>query len=237
MSNSLQPYGLYSPWNSPGQNTGVGNLSLLQGIFPTQESNPGFPHCRQILYQLSHKGSPRVLEWVAYPFSSRSSRPRDWTQVSRIAGRFFTSWATREAQEYWNGLPCPPPEDLPDPGIKPTSPALAGGFFTIETPGKPSYLATPRYISMCWTYFCFFISLMRLWVHRTFLILSSDIYWNPVKTCYWNDSSIKFFWIHKKVVRRDETGRFYTFTKREPCPNSKKSSSKKSWAEPIKLEP
>ena len=48
----------YSPWNSPGQNTGVGSLSLLQGIFPTQGSNPGLPHCRWILYQLSHKGSP-----------------------------------------------------------------------------------------------------------------------------------------------------------------------------------
>ena len=58
MSNSLRPQGLYSPWNSPGQNTGVGSLSLLQGIFPTQGSNPGFPHCRRILYQLSHKGSP-----------------------------------------------------------------------------------------------------------------------------------------------------------------------------------
>ena len=49
--------GLYSPWDSLGQNTGLGSLSLLQGIFPTQRSNPGLPHCRQILYQLSHKGS------------------------------------------------------------------------------------------------------------------------------------------------------------------------------------
>ena len=47
------------PWNSPGQNTGVGSLSLLQGIFPTQGSNPGLPHCREILYQLSHNGSPK----------------------------------------------------------------------------------------------------------------------------------------------------------------------------------
>ena len=62
-ANSLQPYGLYGPWNSPGQNTGVGSLSLLQGIFPTQGSNPGLLHCRQILYQLSHQGSPRILEW------------------------------------------------------------------------------------------------------------------------------------------------------------------------------
>ena len=62
MSDSLQPHGLYSPCNSPGQNTEVGSLSLLQGIFPTQGSNPGFLHCRRILYQLSHKGSPNTLE-------------------------------------------------------------------------------------------------------------------------------------------------------------------------------
>ena len=100
MSNYLWPHWLYSPWNSPGQNTGVGNLSLLQGIFPTQRSNPGLPHCRQILYQLSHKGSPRILELVAYPFSSGSSWPRNWTRVSCIAGRFFANWAIREAQVY-----------------------------------------------------------------------------------------------------------------------------------------
>ena len=62
-----------SPWNSPGQNTGVGTLSLLQGIFLTQELNQGLLRCRQILYQLSHKGNPRTLEWVACSFSSRSS--------------------------------------------------------------------------------------------------------------------------------------------------------------------
>ena len=47
-----------SPWNSPGQNTSMGSLSFLQGIFPTLGSNPGLPHFRQILYQLSHKRSP-----------------------------------------------------------------------------------------------------------------------------------------------------------------------------------
>ena len=91
MSDSLSPHGLYSPWNSLGQNTGVGSLSLLQGIFATQGLNPGLPHCRQILYHLSHKGSPRILEWVAYPFSSRSSQPRNWTRISYITGRFFTN--------------------------------------------------------------------------------------------------------------------------------------------------
>ena len=97
VSDSLRPQGLYSPWNSPGQNTGVGSLSLFQGIFPTQGSNSGLPHCKQILYQLSHQGSPRILEWVGYPFSRGSSWPRNRTGVSCIAGGFFTSWAIREA--------------------------------------------------------------------------------------------------------------------------------------------
>ena len=98
MSNSLWPHGLYSPRNSLSQNTGVDCLSLLQGIFPIQGSNPGLLHCRQILYQLSHKGSPRTLEWVAYPFSSGASWPRNGTGVSCIAGGFYTKWAAREAQ-------------------------------------------------------------------------------------------------------------------------------------------
>ena len=97
MSDSLWPHGLYSPWNSPGQNTGVVILSLLQGIFPTQGSNPSLPHCRKILYQLSHRGSPRTLEWVAYPFSKGSSQPRNQTGVFSIASRFFTNWTIREA--------------------------------------------------------------------------------------------------------------------------------------------
>ena len=63
MIDSLRPHRLYSPWNSPGQNTGVGSLSLFRG----------------------------------------SSQPRDWTQGSHIAGRFFTSWATREVH-LWNYL-------------------------------------------------------------------------------------------------------------------------------------
>ena len=93
---SLWPHGLYSPWNSLGQNTGVGSLSLLQGIFPTQGWNPGLLHCRQILYQLSHQGSPRILAWVAYPFSSGSSWPRNRSEVSCIAGRFFTTKLSRK---------------------------------------------------------------------------------------------------------------------------------------------
>ena len=86
MSSSLWSHGLYSPWKFPDQNTGV-------GILPTQGSNPGLLHCEQILYQLNHKGSPRILEWVAYPFSRESSQPRNGTGVSCIAGEFFTNWA------------------------------------------------------------------------------------------------------------------------------------------------
>ena len=79
------------PMNPPGKNTGVGCHALLQGVFPTQESNPGLPHCRWIIYQLSHQGSPRILEWVAYPFSRGSSRPRNQTGVSCTAGGFSTN--------------------------------------------------------------------------------------------------------------------------------------------------
>ena len=85
----------YSPWNSSGQNTEVGSLSLLQSIFPTQGSNLGLPHGRQTLYQLSHKGSPIILEWVAYAFSSRSSWPCNQTGVSCIASGFFINWAIK----------------------------------------------------------------------------------------------------------------------------------------------
>ena len=138
VSDSLWPHGLYSPWNSLGQNTGVGSCSLLQGIFPTQGSNLGLLHCRQSLYQLNLKGSPGILEWVAYPFSSRSSRPRNWTRVSSIAGGFFTNWAIREAiitvtAVYW--MP-----DMCQPSCILTS---------CNSPNKPSkWTLSPR--CLCW---------------------------------------------------------------------------------------
>ena len=66
----------------------------------------------------------RILEWVAFPFCRGSSQPSDQTQVSCIAGRFFPSWVTREAQEYWSGQPIPSWEDLPNSGIEPESPVL-----------------------------------------------------------------------------------------------------------------
>ena len=97
---TLRPHGLYSPWNSLGQNTGMGGLSLHQGIFPTQGSNPGLLHGRWILFQLRPQESPRILEWVAYPSSSKSSWSRNWTGVSCITGRFFTTWAIKEVQGF-----------------------------------------------------------------------------------------------------------------------------------------
>ena len=75
--------------DSPGKNTEVGCHALLQGIFPTQGSNPDLLHCRWVLYCLSHQENPRILEWVACPFSRGSSWPRNWTRVSCIAGGFF----------------------------------------------------------------------------------------------------------------------------------------------------
>ena len=96
VSYSLWPHGLYSLWNSLGQNTGVGSLSLLQGIFPTQGLNPGLSHCRHILYQLNHKGYLSALQFLY-------------------------------------------PGDLPDSGIKPTSPVLQADSLPLEPLRLPKY--------------------------------------------------------------------------------------------------
>ena len=99
VSDFLQPRGLYSPWNSPGQTTGGGSLSLLQRIFPTLGSNLGLLHGRQILLPAEPQGKTKNTRVgsLAYPFSSGSSWPRNRTRVSCIAGGFFTNWAIREA--------------------------------------------------------------------------------------------------------------------------------------------
>ena len=86
----LQPSRLLCPWDSVDKNTGVGCHALLQGIFPTQESKPSLPYCRQIVYHLSHRGNPRILKWVVYPFSRGTSWPGNWTRVSCIVGGVFT---------------------------------------------------------------------------------------------------------------------------------------------------
>ena len=82
MSDSLRPHGVCSPWNSPDPNSGVGSLSFLQGIFPTQGSNPGLPHCRQILYQLSYQGSPWLL----------GGGLKKWDEGREVLNNLITDW-------------------------------------------------------------------------------------------------------------------------------------------------
>src|SRR5574341_498781 len=95
LSNSLRPHGLYSPWNSPGQNTGVGSLSLFQGLFPTQGLNPGLPHCSRIFYQLSHKGSPNKSTSCIVLFSCSvvSDSATLWTAACQASLSFIVSWS------------------------------------------------------------------------------------------------------------------------------------------------
>ena len=126
--------------------------------------------CDPIDYTVHGILQARILEWVAFPFSRASSQIRDRTQVSPdqnagmgnlsllhlifptryrtqvscIADRFFISWVTREAQEYWSGWSIPPPVDLPHSGIKPGSPALQVDSLPTELSGEPN-----KY-KMCW---------------------------------------------------------------------------------------
>ena len=119
------------------KNTGVGSLSLLQGIFLTQELNWGLLHCRQILYQLSYKGSLLLM---------KDKKERKESEVLSRIRLFATSWTVvyqalqsmeHSRQEYSSGLPFPSPGDLPDPGIEPGSPSLQANTLTSEPPGKP----------------------------------------------------------------------------------------------------
>ena len=108
MSDSLWPHGLYSPWNSPGQNTGVGSLSLLQGIIPTQRSNPGLPNCRQILYHLSHKGSPGNTVVKGNKFHS----PVNFSLFYSFMNEWRHHWKLAPDLVYWCDslhYPTPPP--------------------------------------------------------------------------------------------------------------------------------
>ena len=116
----------------PGKpkNTGVGSLSLLQQIFPTQESNWALLPCRRILYQLSHQGSPRILEWVVHTFSSRSSRPRNRTGISCIAGRFFTQLSHKGSPRILEWVAYLSSSRSSRPRNRTGVSCIAGGFFT-----------------------------------------------------------------------------------------------------------
>ena len=100
MSNSLQPHGLYSPWNSPGQNAGVGSHSLLQGIFPTQESNWGLLHCRRILYQLSCQ--PGEFHRLCSPWDSKESDMTEWFHFQYRNDRWLTQSSRVVQCKYWS---------------------------------------------------------------------------------------------------------------------------------------
>ena len=133
-----KPMDLYSPWNSPGQDTGVGSLSLLQGTFPTQWWNPGLPYCRRILYQLSHNSNPLQYSCLEDPMdrgdwcrllSMGSQRVGHdwaislhfmWKPLSRVW--LFATVKSMEffRPEYWSGYPFLSPGDLPNSRIEPS---------------------------------------------------------------------------------------------------------------------
>ena len=118
------------------KNTGVGSLSLLQQIFPTQKSTRGLLHCRRILYQMSYQGSPNKTMKVKVKVKVKSLShvqlfPTLWT----IAHQAPLSMGFSR-QEYWSRLPFPSPGDLPNPGIEPRPPALEAEALTSEPPGK-----------------------------------------------------------------------------------------------------
>ena len=136
MSDSLWPHGLYSPWNSPGQNTRVSSLCLLQGIFPTQGSNPCLPDCRWILYHWA--------TWEA--LFNLLIFNKKWKSLSCVL-LFMTAWTIQSMEssrpEYWSGYPLPSPGDLPNPGIKPRSPTLQTDSLPTELSGKPKHYLLP----------------------------------------------------------------------------------------------
>ena len=110
--------------DSPSKNTGVGCHALLQGIFPTQGSNPGLLYCRQILYWLCHQGTPNELmnSWIRPSLSMELSMPK-----------------------YWSGLLFPSPGDLPDSGIKPGFPTSEADFLPFEPPGKLQIISSVQF--------------------------------------------------------------------------------------------
>ena len=133
-----------------------------------------------------------ILEWGAMPSSRGLSQTRDWTQVSCIAGGFFTIWATREAREYWSGQPIPSPVDLPDPGIELGSPALQVDSLPAELPGKPSIssLQHHRWITVYSVTSCPGTTLWGVWVQWYALEEKTAWMWWSLMifTTAWNSS-------------------------------------------------
>ena len=142
--------GLLHPWDFLGKSTGVSCHFLLQGIIPTQGLNPGLLNSRQTLYCLSHQGSRK---WSLMMYKLARSLCLS-AQSLRPCPTFATLWTVvcqsplscgLSRQEYWSGLPFPPPWYLPHPGTEAMSsvtPVLQVESFTTESPGKPSKVPT-----------------------------------------------------------------------------------------------
>ena len=157
------PHGLYIPWNFPGQNTGVDSLSLLHGIFPTQGSNPGLPHwATRFIFIYLFMAVLGLRCWMGYSLVALWSGGYSLDHCAMISLQWFLSlWSTGLRHASFSSCStklrscgsrapehrfsnCGTPTyllhgiwDLSGQGIKPVSPALAGRFFTSESPGKP----------------------------------------------------------------------------------------------------
>ena len=126
----------------------------------------------------------RIPEWVPFPFDRGSFQPRNQTQVSCIAGGFFTSWATREAQEYCSGYPISSPADCPDPGIEPGSPALQADSLQLSYQGSPLFHIPLLKFTNCFFFFLIFIHLEvpnQLFIFYPYLFFSHLI--KPLPSC------------------------------------------------------
>ena len=99
----FETHGLYNPWNSLGQNTGVGKPFPSPGDLPNPGIEPRSCALQADSLPAEPQGSPRILKWVAYPFSNGSSQPRNQTGIFCIAGGFFNNWAIREDQRKYGG--------------------------------------------------------------------------------------------------------------------------------------
>ena len=177
VSDSVRHHGLWSarllcPWGSPGQNTGVG--SLFQGIVPTQGLNPGLPHCRWILHQLSHKASPRILQWAALSLLQRifptqesngfpalqedslptelpGKPPKKWKSLSCV-WLLVTPWTVQARKLEWVAFPFSRGSSQgSNPGLQPRSPALQADSLSAELLGKPQSLHVAQQ-SHSWAY-------------------------------------------------------------------------------------
>ena len=170
MSDSVT-HGLYSPWNSPDENTGMGSSSLLQGISPSQGSNTGLLHCRQILYQLSHKGSPVYsISKVKWSEVKSPSRVRLFAIPWTVAYQGPPSMA-----RILEWVAIYSPGDLPDPVVEPKSPALQADALPSEPLGKHiQYKVHSKYGLNMW--FLHYLSLHKIFInhkHPTLCFLRS----------------------------------------------------------------